>query len=200
MGIRAVVLDIGGVLEIVDESFLIESWAGRVGITVAELDARLDDVLAGGVIGTVTEEAVHEAISDRLGIGRAQADEMMARMWTGYLGVGNTELIEYARALRPRYRTGILSNSFVGAREREQQAYGFAELVDDIVYSHEVGMSKPARAIYELSCARLEVGPEETIFVDDLAVNVKAAREIGMVAIQHRDNERTIREIEALLG
>jgi hypothetical protein len=37
-----------------------------------------------------------------------------------YLGTANTELIEYARSLRPRFRTGILSNSFVGAREREQ--------------------------------------------------------------------------------
>ena len=44
----------------------------------------------------------------------------MADLWREYLGTANTELIEYARRLRPRYRTGILSNSFVGAREREQ--------------------------------------------------------------------------------
>ena len=55
----------------------------------------------------------------------------------------NTELIEYARGLRPRYRTGILSNSFVGAREREQAAYGFEDLVDEIVYSHEAGIASP---------------------------------------------------------
>jgi putative hydrolase of the HAD superfamily len=61
-------------------------------------------------------------------------------------------------------------------------------------------MSKPAKAIYQLSCARLEVSPEEAIFVDDLAVNVEAAREMGMVAIHHQDNERTIRESEVLLG
>ncbi len=58
-------------------------------------------------------------------------------------GTANTDLIEYARRLRPRYRTGILSNSFVGAREREQAAYGFEDLVDEIIYSHECGMSKP---------------------------------------------------------
>ncbi len=67
----------------------------------------------------------------------------MADIWREYLGTANTELIEYARQLRPRYRTGILSNSFVGAREGEQAAYGFEDLVDEIIYSHEAGMSKP---------------------------------------------------------
>jgi putative hydrolase of the HAD superfamily len=185
MGIRAVVFDIGGVLEIVEESFLIQDWAARVGITAEEIGDRLDDVLAGGAIGTVTEEAVHEAI--------------MARMWRGYLGVGNTELIDCARALRPRYRTGILSNSFVGAREREQEAHGFADLVDDIVYSHEVGMSKPVAAIYELACARLDVRPDETVFIDDVPANIEAARGLGMTAILHRDDEATIAALEEML-
>jgi putative hydrolase of the HAD superfamily len=199
MGIRAVVFDIGGVLEIVEESFLIQDWAARVGITAEEIGDRLDDVLAGGAIGTVTEEAVHEAISERLGVGRVRAKEMMARMWRGFLGVGNTELIDCARALRPRYRTGILSNSFVGAREREQEAYGFADLVDDIVYSHEVGMSKPVAAIYELACARLDVRPDETVFIDDVPANIEAARGLGMTAILHRDNEATIAALEEML-
>ncbi len=45
--------------------------------------------------------------------------------------------------IRAEHRTGILSDSFAGAREREQAACGFEGLVDEIVYSHEVGMSKP---------------------------------------------------------
>jgi putative hydrolase of the HAD superfamily len=45
-----------------------------------------------------------------------------------------------------------LSNSFVGAREREQAAYGFEDLVDEIVHTHEVGMSKPDPQIYALVC------------------------------------------------
>jgi hypothetical protein len=56
-------------------------------------------------------------------------------------GLYPTELIGYARWLRPRYRTGLVSNSFVGAREREQAAYGFEDLVDEIIYSHWCGMS-----------------------------------------------------------
>ena len=60
-----------------------------------------------------------------------------------------------------------MSNSFVGAREREQAAYAFEDLVDEIVYSHEAGMSKPDPRIYALICARLDVRAQETVFLDD---------------------------------
>lgn len=63
-----------------------------------------------------------------------------------------------------------MSNSFVEAREREQDAYGFEDLVDEIVYSHEVGMCKPDPRIYELTCMRLGVGPEEMVFLDDVVI------------------------------
>jgi epoxide hydrolase-like predicted phosphatase len=200
MAIRAVVFDIGGVLEINQEMDLGRRWASRCGVPATEIEARLADVWAGGAIGTITEEGVHQAISDRLGLAREAAEALMAEMWVRYLGVGNTELIEYARHLRPRYRTGVLSNSFVGAREREQDRYGFEDLVDDLVYSHEVGMSKPDPRIYELACGRLDVRPEEMIFLDDVESNVVAAREGGIRAVHYRDNAQAIDEIEAMLA
>jgi putative hydrolase of the HAD superfamily len=124
----------------------------------------------------------------------------MADMWREYLGTANTELIEYARGLRPRYRTGILSNSFVGAREREQAAYGFEDLVDEIVYSHEAGISKPDPRIYALVCSRLNVRHDETVFLDDTGMCVAGAREAGIHAVHYRDNAQAIAEIEKLLA
>jgi epoxide hydrolase-like predicted phosphatase len=200
MTIRAVVFDIGGVLEINPKMTFGRRWETKLGLTDGAIDEPLADVWDAGAIGTITEELVRQAIVDRLGITREQVDAMMADMWKEYLGVGNTELIKYAGGLRPRLRTGILSNSFVGAREREQAAYGFEDLVDDVVYSHEVGMRKPDPRIYELTCARLGVRPAEMVFVDDVEPMVDAARNAGIHAIQHRDNERTIAEIEALLN
>jgi epoxide hydrolase-like predicted phosphatase len=111
-----------------------------------------------------------------------------------------TELIEFASRLRPRYRTGILSNSFVGAREREQQAYGFEDLVDEIVYSHESEMGKPDPRIYALACARLGVRPEEAVFLDDHDPFVTAAREAGLHAVRYQGNAQAIADIEELLG
>ncbi len=199
MAIRAAVFDIGDVLEIAPDLGVGRRWETQLGFVEGEVRRRLSEVWAAGAIGAVTEDEVHQAISDRLGVDREQADAIMADFWEQYLGVGNSELIEYCRGLRPRYRTGILSNSFVGAREREQAAYGFENLVDDIVYSHEVGMSKPDPRIYELTCARLEVRPEEMIFLDDVEPNVAAARAVGVHGIHYRDNAQAITEIEELL-
>ena len=198
--IRAVVFDIGGVLEITPDLAVDRRWEARLGLPPGEMDERLADVWKGGSLGTITLEDVHQAIKDRLGLDEPQLAAYMADVWREYVGTANAELIGYARRLRPRYRTGIVSNSFVGAREREQAAYGFEDLVDEIVYSHEVGISKPDPRIYELACERLGVRPAEMIFLDDVPACVTAAGEAGIHAIQYRNNAQAIEEIEALLS
>jgi len=200
MVIRAVAFDIGGVLEITPDLGVDRSWETRLGLPDREIDVRLRDVWRGGSIGTITLDDVHEALRDRLGLDDQKLAEYMADVWREYLGTANTELIEYARGLRPRYRTGIVSNSFVGAREREQAAYGFEDLVEEIVYSHEVGFSKPDPRIYALICSRLNVAPEEMVFLDDSDVCVAGARDAGIHAIHYQDNPQAIAEIEKLLA
>ena len=86
------------------------------------------------------------------------------------------------------------------AREQEREAYGFEELVDEIVYSHECGMAKPDPRCYALVCERLGVRPEETVFIDDYAPNVEAAREAGLHAVHYADHATAMAEIERLLG
>jgi epoxide hydrolase-like predicted phosphatase len=200
MTIQAVVFDIGGILEMTPSLAVTERWETRLGLPAGEINKRMADVWAGGGIGAITEADVHRALADRLGLDDRQAGEFMDWIWREYLGSANTELIEYARRLRPRYRTGILSNSFVGAREREQAAYGFEDLVDEIIYSHECGLSKPDPAIYALTCARLRVRPEQMVFIDDLAPNVEGARQAGIHAVLYQDNAQAIRDIEALIA
>ena len=200
MTIRAVVFDIGGVLEITPDLGTDRRWETRLGLPAGQMAERMHDVWLGGSLGTITLEDVHQAIADRLGLDERQVAAFMADLWCEYLGTANTELIEYARGLRPRYRTGILSNSFVGAREREQEAYGFEDLVDEIVYSHEAGMSKPDRRIYALVCSRLNVRHDETVFLDDTGVCVAGAREAGIHAVHYQDNAQAIAEIEKLLA
>jgi epoxide hydrolase-like predicted phosphatase len=202
MTIKAVVFDIGGVLEITPRSLrdVSEAWESRLGLAPGELNERMADAWHGGGIGTVSEQQVHQALAGRLGLNERQLSDFMADLWREYLGTGNTELIGYARGLRPRYRTGILSNSFVGAREREQAAYGFEDLVDEIVYSHESGLSKPDPAIYALTCERLGVSPVQVVFLDDYEPYVAGARLAGMHAVLYQDNAQAIGDMEKLLA
>ena len=71
--------------------------------------------------------------------------------------------MSYVRTLRRLVRTGIVSNSADGARREESRRYGFPDLVDDNVYSNEVGLAEPDPAISYLACARLGVQPRPAV-------------------------------------
>jgi epoxide hydrolase-like predicted phosphatase len=200
MTIQAVVFDIGGVLELTPDLGVTGTWESRLGLASGELDERMSDIWRGGSIGTISEQEVHQALAERLGFDGGQLADFMGDIWREYLGTANTELIDYAGRLRPRYRTGIVSNSFVGAREREQAAYGFEDLVDEIVYSQECGMSKPDPRIYALACERLQADPAQVAFLDDSELCVAGARQAGLQAVLYQDNAQAIRDIGRLLA
>jgi epoxide hydrolase-like predicted phosphatase len=200
MRIQAVVFDIGGVLELTPDLGVTGTWESRLGLASGELDERMSDIWRGGSIGTISEQEVHQALAERLGFDGEQLADFMGDIWREYLGTANTELIDYAGRLRPRYRTGIVSNSFVGAREREQAAYGFEDLVDEIIYSHECGMSKPDPRIYALACERLQADPAQVAFLDDSELCVAGARQAGIQAVLYQDSAQAIRDIGHLLA
>ncbi|MGB9182900.1 MAG: HAD family phosphatase [Solirubrobacteraceae bacterium] len=200
MAVKAVVFDIGGVLELTPATRWQDRWAASLGMRVTELDARLGPVWAAGEIGAVSYEEVERQVAQTLELDAERLDRLMQDAWSEYLGTLNEDMARYFAALRPRYRTGILSNSFVGAREREQRAYGFADMCDLIVYSHEEGTKKPDPAIYQAVCDRLHVSPQEVVFVDDFEAGVQGARRIGMKAIRFTDTEQAIAELDRLLA
>src|SRR6202044_284443 len=118
--------------------------------------------------------------------------ELMEDMWTEYVGTLNRELVEYFVRLRPRYKTGMLSDSFVGAREREQAAHALQDMCDVIVYSHEEGYVKPDARMYRIVCDRLEVAPGAAVLLDDVQTNVDGAISAGMLAIAYSSNDQAI--------
>ena len=199
MAIRAVVFDIGGVLEITPRTGWVEKWEARLHLKPGELDERLMDVWRDGSSSTISEEEVEKSIGEIMGMDQEQVEALMADLWEEYLGELNVELAAYFSSLRPRYQTAMLSNSFVGARRREQERYHFAEMTDLIIYSHEEGIAKPERRIFELTCERLGVQPEEVIFLDDVEPNVAVARACGIQAILFRETKEAIADIQACL-
>lgn len=103
-----------------------------------------------------------------------------------------------ARLRAAGIRTGLLSNSW------GTELYPRAALddhFDELIISGEVGLRKPDPAIFTLACARLEVAPQEAVFVDDLAANVHAAQEVGLRAIHHAgDAGPTVDALSATFG
>jgi epoxide hydrolase-like predicted phosphatase len=147
----------------------------------------------------VTLAEIERRTADALDLDDGALLELMNDAWAEYLGSLNRPLADYFRSLHASFRTGILSNSFVGAREREQDAYGFQDMCDTIVYSHEVGHLKPEPAAYRIVCERLGVAPGEALFLDDVQANVDGAHAVGMRAITFFDTRQAISDVEAQL-
>jgi putative hydrolase of the HAD superfamily len=97
-------------------------------------------------------------------------------------------------------RIGLLTNNVKEFGDNWRAMFPIDELCDDVVDSSHVGMRKPERAIYELTCARLGIAPGEAIFVDDNADNIAAAREYGMEVVHFVDPLEAIAEIDAILA
>jgi HAD superfamily hydrolase (TIGR01509 family) len=173
MRIEAVIFDIGGVLEITPPTGWQERWAGTLGLSPPRLEEHLAPIFRAGATGGMSLPEVEQSIAGALGLKTAALSQFMGDLWTEYLGTLNEPLASYFERLRPRYRTGILSNSFVGAREREQERYGFADICDGLVYSHEEGLLKPDPRFYLIACDRLGVLPENAVFLDDVEVCVE---------------------------
>jgi epoxide hydrolase-like predicted phosphatase len=199
MSVRAVIFDIGGVLEINPETGWQGRWAQRLGISEATLEAQLEPIWSPGATGEATSDEIERRTGVALGLDAAQLAAFMADAWDEYLGTLNVELAAYFAGLRPRYRTAILSNSFVGAREREHAAYGFADMCDVVVYSHEEGVGKPDPRAYAIACDRLGIAPADAVLLDDTTACVDGARAIGMAAVRYLDSTQAIAELTRLL-
>lgn len=90
---------------------------------------------------------------------------------------GATETLEAAK--RRAGRVGLLSNCSSDVPGVFAET-ALAALVDDAVFSCDVGLAKPDRRIFLLAADRLGVDPEDCLFVDDREENLEAARRVGM--------------------
>ena len=105
--------------------------------------------------------------------GRAVLERLAGRI--------RPEMVAAIRTCRGSYKTGCLTNNF-GSADSEVSAEVAAvyELFDVVLESRTLGVRKPDPRLYELACSALDVQPEECVFLDDLGVNLKPARTIGM--------------------
>lgn len=84
--------------------------------------------------------------------------------------------------------------------ERAREVKAVRAHFHQIIESSKVGLRKPDPRIYRLACEKMGVAPEEVVFLDDLGINLKPARELGMTTIKVVDPDRALDELEAAVG
>jgi putative hydrolase of the HAD superfamily len=97
--------------------------------------------------------------------------------------------------------TACLTNNIVGLDgDARPELLAVMARFDVVLESSKLGVRKPEPAFYSLACERLGVAPEECVFLDDLGVNLKPAREMGMATIKVGDPAVALAELGGLLG
>src|SRR5262249_30341358 len=106
------------------------------------------------------------------------------------------------RGLRARgMRVGALTNNWVSEEPQESRlGLDLRELFDAFVESAIVGLRKPDPRIYQLACKELGVAPEQAVFLDDIGINLKSARALGMHTIKVDSPEQALGELDRALG
>ena len=127
-------------------------------------------------------------------------------------------MVEAVRRCSEHLVTGLLTNNFVPAdapasvagtprrqparrgRPGRRRLRGGAALFDGVIESSLVGVRKPDPRFYEIACAMLEIEPAEAVFLDDLGINLKPARAMGMLTIKVADPALALAELEQVVG
>ena len=112
-------------------------------------------------------------------------------------------MVDFLKELKGSYKLGCITNTVnsqddLTDKERQSKKEAMA-LFDHVVESSKVGIRKPNPEIYKMSCLALSVEPKECIYLDDLGINLKPARELGMATIKVVNPEEAIQEVRNLL-
>ncbi len=113
------------------------------------------------------------------------------------------QMVQALRNVAGRYMTACLTNNVKGAKRSAKKQTAVAEVMaifDLVIESSKVGVRKPEPAFYRHACEALEIEPDQAIFLDDLGINLKPARALGMATIKVSDPDRALDELEVLLG
>jgi epoxide hydrolase-like predicted phosphatase len=197
-GYHGLLIDYGGVLttSLFDSFRAFCDAEGLAPETLAQrfrADPDCRELLIGLETGKIEEEEFEPQLAATLGV---EPPGLIDRMFAG--SRPDEAMVGAVRAARGAgVRTGLISNSW-GTRRYDRRQ--LAELFDAVVISGEVGIRKPAAEMYSLGAERVGLEPSQCVFVDDLPFNLEPAAELGMATVHHVEAERTIAELERLLG
>jgi putative hydrolase of the HAD superfamily len=208
--IEAVVSDFGGVLT----APLMQGFAriqGDTGVPAEAFGAALARATEAGdgrnplfelEVGAITEGEFLATLERELeaGLGHPVALHGFGERYMAALDA-NDELFAHYRLLHERgMRFAMLTNNVREWEPLWRSKLPVDEIFETVVDSAFVGLRKPDPAIYAIVLERLRLPAAACVFVDDIAVNVEAARALGFAAVHFRDTPQAIAELDELVG
>lgn len=123
------------------------------------------------------------------------------------------EMVEAVRRIvAAGYQTAVLTNNVLSGKgdhssgvesSEPERARALAEvmaLFDTVVESARVGIRKPEEGFYRIALEELAIEAAEAVFLDDLGINLKPAKAMGMTTIKVLNADQALTDLEAVLG
>ena len=118
------------------------------------------------------------------------------------------EMVAALKRIKQSQRVGCITNNVntgqgPGMAKSSRKASEVADIMaefDVVMESSKIGIRKPDPRIYQMTCEHMSITPEETIYLDDLGINLKPARALGMTTIKVLSAEQALTELEQHLG
>lgn len=118
------------------------------------------------------------------------------------------EMVAALKRIKQSQKVGCITNNVntgqgPGMAKSSRKASEVADIMaefDVVMESSKIGIRKPDPRIYQMTCEHMSITPEETIYLDDLGINLKPARALGMTTIKVLSAEQALTELEQHLG
>lgn len=196
--VRAIFFDFGGVIMRTEYQAPRQHLAERLNMEYEDL-VRLvfeSETSRKASVGAATADEHWAAVIRKLKRPAPETQSIRDEFFGG--DVLDLGLIQLIRALRGKYKVGLISNAWDDLRgyiSREK----FDDAFDAMIISAEVGVVKPEAKIFQFALEQVKVPAGDALFVDDFAENIAGCEKIGMKGLHFTDPEKDIQKIKALL-
>jgi len=197
--IKAIIFDFGRVISAQKTPSLFRRYEKELGLARDTINTIMFDSQAWqeALLGRKTTEEFWYAIGPELGLETTEKIEAFRRRYQSDEAI-NDDVLEVIKRLYGRYKLAVLSNSPPDL-SRWLSEWNMLHLFDVVFCSGDEGIVKPDPAAFKTTLDRLEVQPEESVFIDDTHEHVKAARSLGLHGILFTTAQALADELKEIL-
>ncbi len=193
--IKAVVFDAGGV--IIDWRTHIEKFADNYGIAYDSFYQAMEPYEIPACKGLIDSDDYCRGIMRQIGFAE---DWQKLRQVFPVAFTPIDETYELLTELGGKYRLAMLTNAPKGSVDEIDKKLKYKQYFEVIIDSSVVGLVKPDKEIYLLTCQKLHLKPQQCLFVDDVFKNVEAAEKLGFKTVHFTHPQKSVEAIKKILG
>ena len=193
MDIKAIIFDCGGVMIDYPVPELMDFYSKYFNISIEKYLTAHKIFENQLQISQISEQQFWQGVCSRLGVSVPDCDSLLVNAIKS-AHRPKPEMFSLAALLKKNgYKVGLLSNIEPPVAEFiSKQDYN---MFHELIFSSDVAIAKPDRRIYEISLKRLNVKPNESVFIDDIKENTNASKELGMNVILFENPEQVRLEL-----